>query len=178
MEKDLFKKPALEESTDPIAVAACNATNTVNELQEQLTEAKRLKGLLDSLTAFKERSLPLHVKALCEKEKDFLKALREKHHPAISPIEELYREMNTRSGNAIREIGQMHLVGAQALSLHGIAPQREFTFLQRAQLDHEDVLSAILAGESARAESLMREHARRSRDNKRILLAAALKLDR
>jgi GntR family transcriptional regulator of vanillate catabolism len=81
-------------------------------------------------------------------------------------------------GNAIREIGQIPLVGAQALSLHGIAPQREFTFLQRAQLDHEDVLSAILAGESARAESLMREHARRSRDNKRILLAAALKLDR
>jgi len=25
-------------------------------------------------------------------------------------------------GNAIREIGQMHLVGAQALSLHGISP--------------------------------------------------------
>jgi GntR family transcriptional regulator of vanillate catabolism len=61
--------------------------------------------------------------------------------------------------NAIREIGQMPLVGAQ-----------------RAQLDHEDVLYAILAGESARAEALMREHARRSRDNKRILLAAALKL--
>ena len=81
-------------------------------------------------------------------------------------------------GNAIREIGQMPLVGAQALSLHGIAPQREYTFIQRAQLDHEDVLTAILAGESARAESLMREHARRSRDNKRILLAAALNLAR
>ena len=78
--------------------------------------------------------------------------------------------------NAIREIGQMPLVGAQALSLHGIAPQREYAFIQRAQLDHEDVLSAILAGESARAEALMREHARRSRDNKSILLAAALKL--
>jgi GntR family transcriptional regulator of vanillate catabolism len=78
--------------------------------------------------------------------------------------------------NAIREIGQMPLVGAQALSLHGIAPQREYAFIQRAQLDHEDVLSAILAGESARADALMREHARRSRDNKRILLAAALKL--
>lgn len=104
MEEDLFKKPALEDPTDPLAVAACNATNTVHELQEQLTEGKRLKGLLESLMTFKERSLPLHVKALCEKEKDFLKALREKHHPAISPIEELYREMNTRSGNAIREI--------------------------------------------------------------------------
>jgi GntR family transcriptional regulator of vanillate catabolism len=78
--------------------------------------------------------------------------------------------------NAMREIGQMPLVGAQALSLHGIAPQREYAFIQRAQLDHEDVLSAILAGESARADALMREHARRSRDNKRILLAAALKL--
>jgi hypothetical protein len=104
MEKDLFKKPAIEEPTDPLAVAASNAMNTVNELQEQLTEAKRLKVLLDSLTAFKARALPLHVKALCEKEKDFLKTLREKHHPAIPAIEELYREMNTRSGNVIREI--------------------------------------------------------------------------
>jgi GntR family transcriptional regulator of vanillate catabolism len=58
--------------------------------------------------------------------------------------------------------------------LHGIAPQLEHAFIQRAQQDHEDILGAILAGEGARAESLMREHARRSRDNKRILLTEAL----
>jgi GntR family transcriptional regulator of vanillate catabolism len=72
--------------------------------------------------------------------------------------------------NAIREIGQMPLVGAQALSLHGIAPQREYAFIQRAQLDHEDVLSAILAGESARAEALMREAEQMAADCGKTLL--------
>jgi GntR family transcriptional regulator, vanillate catabolism transcriptional regulator len=81
---------------------------------------------------------------------------------------------NTALGSAVTVITKMPLVGAQALSLHGIAPQLEHAFIQRAQQDHEDILGAILAGEGARAESLMREHARRSRDNKRILLTEAL----
>ena len=104
MEEDLFKKPTSEEPTDPLEVAARDATKAVNELQERLVETKRLARLLDDLLTFRNRTLPLHVKALCEKEKDFLKALREKHHPAIPAIEEAYREMNARSGNAIREI--------------------------------------------------------------------------
>ncbi len=104
MEEDLFKKPAIEEPTDPLAVAARNATNTVNELQAQLTEAKRLKVLLDALKSFKERSLPLHVKALCDKESAFLKGLGGKNHPAIPAIRELYGEMNSRGSNAIRDI--------------------------------------------------------------------------
>jgi hypothetical protein len=104
MEEDLFKKPNSEVPSDPLEVAARNATNTVNELQEHLVESKRLKALLDDLVRFRSRSLPIHVKALCEKEKSFLKSLREKDHSAIQAIEELYREMNSQSTGAIRSI--------------------------------------------------------------------------
>lgn len=104
MEQDLFKKPTNEEPNDPLDVAARTAVLSLKELQEQIVEAKRLAGLLDDLRTFRSRLLPLHVKALCEKEQDFLKALREKNHPAIPAIDELYREMNAKSADAIRNI--------------------------------------------------------------------------
>jgi hypothetical protein len=104
MEEDLFKIPATEIPTDPLKVAAQGVTSTVNELQKQLVEAKRLKAFLDSLIDFKVRALPLHAKALYEKEKVFLNTLREKHHPAIMAIDEFYREINSICDDAIGEI--------------------------------------------------------------------------
>ena len=104
MEEDLFKIPATEIPTDPLKVAAQGVTSAVNELQKQLVEAKRLKAFLDSLIDFKVRALPLHAKALYEKEKSFLTALGEKNHAAILAIEEFYREINSICGDAIREI--------------------------------------------------------------------------
>lgn len=104
MEEDLFKKPSSEELTDPLELAARAEAEAVIYLQEQLTEAKRLARLLKDLILFRNRALALHIKALCEKEKDFLKTLREKNHLAIPAIEELYREMNAKSGDVIRNI--------------------------------------------------------------------------
>lgn len=72
--------------------------------------------------------------------------------------------------SALEHVAKTPLAGAAALSLHGIAPQLEFHFIERAQLDHEDIVEALVARESSRAEALMREHAHRSRDNKRELL--------
>ncbi|MFD0669206.1 GntR family transcriptional regulator [Ramlibacter sp. MAHUQ-53] len=72
--------------------------------------------------------------------------------------------------SALEHVARRPLAGAAALSLHGIAPQLEFRFIERAQRDHEDLLAALEAGQGARAESLMREHAFRSRENKRALL--------
>ena len=46
----------------------------------------------------------------------------------------------------------------------------ETPFVLRAQADHEDLLRAITRREAVRAENLMREHAYRSRENKRVLL--------
>jgi hypothetical protein len=96
MEKNQHEKP--------IEVAAADAKNALIEAQSMLIESKRLVRILDDLVEFQARSLPIHVKALCEKEKDFLKVMREKDHPAIPAIEELYREMNSRIDDAIRSI--------------------------------------------------------------------------
>lgn len=72
--------------------------------------------------------------------------------------------------SALEQVGKAPLASAANLSLGGVSPDLEYAFLQRAQQDHEDILDALRARESARAEALMREHARRSRDNKRELL--------
>lgn len=77
---------------------------------------------------------------------------------------------NSALASAIAHVVKTPLAGAATLTLHGVAPQLEYRFIQRAQQDHEDLVKALLAGEGARAEALMREHARRSRDNKRVLL--------
>lgn len=77
---------------------------------------------------------------------------------------------NKALASALAHIDKLPLASASALSLGGAAPALELAFLQRAQQDHEDIVDALQAHEGARAESLMREHARRSRDNKRELL--------
>lgn len=75
--------------------------------------------------------------------------------------------------SALEHVTKSPLVGAGSLGFSG-QPALELLFLVRAQNDHEDLLLAIAQRESGRAESLMREHARRSRDNKRKLLERAL----
>lgn len=83
---------------------------------------------------------------------------------------------NSTLASALAHVSKTPLAGAGALSLNGTLPLLEFGFIQRAQSDHEDVLAALLAGEGARAEALMREHAHRSRDNKRELMTRRQKL--
>ena len=78
---------------------------------------------------------------------------------------------NSTLASALAHVSKTPMAGAGALSLNGVLPLLEYRFIQRAQTDHEDVLAALLAGEGARAEALMREHAHRSRNNKRELIA-------
>jgi GntR family transcriptional regulator of vanillate catabolism len=61
--------------------------------------------------------------------------------------------------------------GAGALTLQGVIPELETSFIRRAQSDHVDVVQAIRQGAGARAEAIMREHAYRSRENKKVLIA-------
>jgi GntR family transcriptional regulator of vanillate catabolism len=83
---------------------------------------------------------------------------------------------NSTLASALAHVSKTPMAGAGALSLNGALPLLEFGYIQRAQSDHEDVLAALLAGEGTRAEALMREHAHRSRDNKRELMARMQKL--
>ena len=78
--------------------------------------------------------------------------------------------VNAASGKslqaALAQVTKSPLADAGALGISGTQPALELQYLRRAQSDHEDVLQAMIAREGARAEALMREHARRSRDNK------------
>ncbi|MCT9117885.1 GntR family transcriptional regulator [Cupriavidus gilardii] len=77
---------------------------------------------------------------------------------------------NPALASALDHIARTPMAGPGALGAAGVQPSLELAFVQRAQFDHEDVVRAIVAHEGARAEALMREHARRSRDNKRALV--------
>lgn len=79
---------------------------------------------------------------------------------------------NTALFSALEHNNKLPFVGPGALTLPSIPTQLETSFVARAQTDHEDVLHALLHREASRAEALMREHAHRSRENKRKLISA------
>lgn len=72
---------------------------------------------------------------------------------------------------ALEHNNRTPMAGPGALTLPHTTTDLETAFVRRAQEDHEDLLAAIVRGESARAEAIQREHAYRSRENKRILMA-------
>lgn len=76
--------------------------------------------------------------------------------------------------SALAHVAKTPMAAPSALGLAGEQPALELTFLRRAQFDHEDIVRAIAGREGARAEALLREHARRSRDNKRLLMRGML----
>jgi GntR family transcriptional regulator of vanillate catabolism len=78
---------------------------------------------------------------------------------------------NRALASALEHNNKIPMAGPGALPLPATPTDLEITFVRRAQDDHEDLLSAIIRGEGARAEAILREHAYRSRENKRILIA-------
>lgn len=78
---------------------------------------------------------------------------------------------NRALGSALEHNNKIPMAGPGALPLPATPTDLEITFVRRAQDDHEDLLSAIVQRQGARAEAIMREHAYRSRENKRILIA-------
>lgn len=80
------------------------------------------------------------------------------------------------SGNSALEaalafVSRTPMAGAGALTLQGAIPELETAFIRRAQSDHVNCVAAICGGAGARAEAIMREHAYRSRENKKVLIA-------
>jgi GntR family transcriptional regulator of vanillate catabolism len=73
--------------------------------------------------------------------------------------------------DAIDCISKIPMAAATAVSMQGVAPQLEYEFIARAHHDHCDLMTAIELQEGMRAESIMREHARKTRDNKQRLLS-------
>src|SRR5690606_21773842 len=78
---------------------------------------------------------------------------------------------NSALVSALNHNNKLPFVGPGSLALPLIPTRLETSFVARAQSDHEDVLHALINREASRAEALMREHAYRSRQNKRQLIA-------
>ncbi|MGB6103860.1 MAG: GntR family transcriptional regulator [Pusillimonas sp.] len=77
---------------------------------------------------------------------------------------------NTALFSALEHNNKLPFVGPGALTLPLVPTRLETSFVARAQADHEDILQALTNREASRAEALMREHAYRSRENKRQLI--------
>ena len=71
---------------------------------------------------------------------------------------------------AIERNNRLPFVGPKALALPLIPTHLETGFVARAQSDHEDIFEALDHREAMRVEALLREHAHRSRENKRKLI--------
>lgn len=73
---------------------------------------------------------------------------------------------------ALAEVNRTPMARPGALWVTGANSSMELGFVQRAQFDHEDLVKAIEARDSAAADLIMREHARRSVEAKRALAQA------
>lgn len=156
---------------------------------EDLVDAIEVRGVLEGLAARRvaERGLdPAHRRALAEAARDGREVL---DRAAAAPESEVdtfaWRAANERFHAALAAAaGSAALAAAIAhnnrtpLSAPGaitLAPDRArhaLAFLERAQQDHEDLLTAIDERQGSRAEALMREHAWRSRAYRRATMAS------
>lgn len=156
-----FTVDAIAQAVDVRGVLEGMAARTV-------AEAGASSQVLQTLTAcVDEGHAVLHEAAGPSKSIDAARwiAMNARFHGTI-----VAAAQNTALITAIDVVSRTPMAGAGALNLNGSLPRLEFTLIQRAQSDHADVIHAIAAREGARAEAIMREHARRSRDNKRELL--------
>lgn len=153
---------------------------------QDIADAVDVRGVLEGMAArlLAERGLPSEVantlRSCVEQGRVLLRG--DADHVLDGPA---WIDMNRRfhatlveaAGNrallsALEHVARRPMASAAALSLHGTRPQLERRFIARAQQDHEDLLAALEGGHGTRAEALMREHALRSRENKRALWLA------
>jgi GntR family transcriptional regulator, vanillate catabolism transcriptional regulator len=154
---------------------------------DRIADAVDVRGTLEGMAArlVAERGADADLLAELEQCLATGQRLIDEAVAASQPIEaHAWSEMNLRfhqllvrgSGNSAIEpvvafLSRTPMAGAGALTLQGVIPELETAFIQRAQNDHVDVVDAIRQGAGARAEAIMREHALRSRQNKRILVS-------
>jgi GntR family transcriptional regulator of vanillate catabolism len=152
-----------------------------------IADAVDVRGVLEGMAAriVAERGMTEEVRTeltqVVEQGRQLLEPA--KHNPAAQIDAESWRLVNERfhhaivkaAGNralasALEHNNKTPLAGPGALSFPHTPSDLEISFVLRAQSDHEDLLLALIRGEGTRAESLVREHAYRSRENKRYLI--------
>jgi hypothetical protein len=89
------------ELSDPLKLAGESAAKELAILSVKIEKAKKTDKILSEILSYREKSWPLHIQALCEKEAGFLKELREEGHPAIGALEEVFRISKKSNDDAI-----------------------------------------------------------------------------
>lgn len=154
---------------------------------DQIADAVDVRGVLEGMAArlAAERGVPSAVALQMQACIDLGQRLIDAAATAPYTLDAIrWSDMNLRlhtlivqaSSNSALEatlafISHTPMAGAGALTLQGVIPELETAFIRRAQSDHVDCVAAICGGAGARAEAIMREHAYRSRENKKVLIA-------
>lgn len=155
---------------------------------EDIADAVDVRGVLEGMAArlVAERGGPDGVlRALREAVNAGREVLQPAQHNARATVDaHAWAGINRRfhaalvegAGNralaaALEQNNKTPLSGPAALTLPASPSELETPYVLQAQADHEAILDAIVHRESARAEFLLREHAHRSRENKKLLLA-------
>jgi GntR family transcriptional regulator of vanillate catabolism len=154
---------------------------------DDIANAVDVRGLLEGMAVrlIAEKGLSIDEKRILESiVRQGRELVDEATHVASQVIDaESWRRLNQQfhetlvsaCGNSalissIEHNNKLPFVGPGSLTLPSIPTRLETSFVARAQSDHEDVLHALINHEAGRAEALMREHAYRSRQNKRQLI--------
>lgn len=154
---------------------------------DDISDAVDVRGLLEGMAArlLAEKGMSREVQEALESSVRLGRALVEDAMRADSAVvdAQAWRKLNMRfhevlvqaCGNsalisALEHNNKLPFVGPGALTLPMVPTRLETAFVQRAQAEHEDVLQALVKRQGTRAEALMREHAFRSRENKRQLI--------
>jgi len=72
--------------------------------------------------------------------------------------------------SALEHNERIPMAAAAAVYFNSAVQELAYPLVRRAQEDHVSIVEALIRREGARAEALLREHAYRSRENKRLLL--------
>jgi GntR family transcriptional regulator of vanillate catabolism len=72
--------------------------------------------------------------------------------------------------SALEHNERIPMAGAAAVYFNSAVQELAYPLVRRAQEDHVSIVEALIRREGTRVEALLREHAYRSRENKRLLL--------
>lgn len=149
---------------------------------EEIANAIDVRGVLEGMAAriVAQRGLPESVRLTletCIEDGDAMFG----HSLEGGSVTERWAAMNARfhwaivsaAGNsaieaALRQNERIPMAAAAALTFS--ATVYDIELMRRAHEDHRSLLQALERGEGERAEALLREHAYRSRENKRVLI--------
>jgi GntR family transcriptional regulator of vanillate catabolism len=151
---------------------------------EQVANAIDVRGMLEGMAARLVAERGVDAATRCALEQCLTEGQALTENPpggVINPVQ--WAAMNARFHwtmvraaqnsalvSALEHNERIPMAAAAAITFNSAVQNLAYPLLRRAHDDHVSMLEALTRGEGARVEALLREHAYRSRENKRLLL--------